>query len=89
MLIWSGFGILVPIITFVTIFVAKMVIDTIFGASAAFLPNLLVCLAPLVVLWFLGKSLNKNGADHTFFFIRIEYWGVMMAVVLILFGLFR
>ncbi len=37
-----------------------------------------------VILWFLGRGLNgrviEYGDEHTFMFIKIEYWALLLTV---------
>ena len=98
MLIWSGWGILVLIITFIVAFFMDGI-----SKSTGINSDLTFALGLIfsgLICWFLGKRLNrpsdkiyinketgeevreKNG-KHRLFFIKMEYW----APVLIFFGI--
>jgi hypothetical protein len=91
MLIWKGLGILVPIITFATIFIAKVITDGIFGkgaSNASLLPKIFACLVCSCIFWFIGNAVNRNDEGYSFFFIQIQYWAFVMPIIFLMFGLF-
>lgn len=101
MIIWAGFGYLVPIIVFATSLIAEIITEKITGDPHYYQTHFeLVFIAMLVAsacLYFLGTWLSARKAkkyidtetgdtviiknNHTFFFIRIEYWGLIIPVI--------
>lgn len=102
MLIWSGFGIVVPILAFGICFIVQMVFDSLFGHgfyTSHAIPKLFAGLAGGAALFFLGSWMNSDAnisrilvdpntgervsvsnGSHTFFFIPVQYWGIIFAV---------
>jgi hypothetical protein len=101
LIIWRGWGILVIVIAALFQFIGYGV-SSVFGvdsySDAAKMIGYLLFLPAAVVLWLLGKKLNKpkvyvdqtgqqvvSKGRHSLFFIPIEYWAfiyVILAVVL-------
>lgn len=88
MVIWSGWGIIVPVIYLlvITIFreTLKMVgVDDNIALSAG-------VLTAAVAVWFAGKRLNNSDRDktsslqkrHTLFWLKVEYWAFIIPVIL-------
>jgi hypothetical protein len=96
LIIWRGWGILVPIIFFGLPALGQWVIDSILGqgiylqfASALFA---VFCLMSAALVWFLGRRLNQRDAPeatsnfqvaHSFIILRMEYWAVLFVVAAI------
>ena len=92
MLIWGGWGILIPLIAAVLLFAGHLVAGQIGAAVGIIVSG--------VIVWFLGKNLNdkpnrvlfdpnkdeevvvNEGNRHTLFFIPMQWWGL----ILFLFG---
>lgn len=102
MLIWRGYGFTVPLITFFVCFLLQYSLDAMFYKGYYTLSKWPISVALFIaatVVWFLGKSLNKNterilldpktGQEvkivntHSLFWIRVEYW----APILVVFGI--
>ncbi|MCE5228875.1 hypothetical protein LLG95_04675 [bacterium] len=82
-----GYGILVPVLFFVSMFVSAGLISGVFtGADeTGRLYVLLGCCAVIVTvpLWIIGRKLNRNTYDpHAFLFIPMEYWGIIVPIIL-------
>lgn len=98
MLIWTGWGILVPFIS------GTMIVFFNFVLPGWLIPyeytsysTVIGILVNSFVLWFLGKRLNRPTGDvyihketgqevvvrpnHSFFFIKIEYWAFIIPVI--------
>lgn len=98
MLIWRGWGILVPFISSVIIILFHL------GLPGGLIPYEYTDLSTTIgvvvnslVLWFLGKRLNRPTGDvyihketgeevvirpnHSFFFIKIEYWAFIIPIL--------
>lgn len=63
MLVWKGYGIFVPIVTFLICLVMQYGLDTLFYKGYYTLQQWPISLAlfiSAVITWFLGKHLNKN-----------------------------
>lgn len=96
MIIWKGFGILVPIITFLTCLLfdySTMVIfnDSSYYSSHSWCLSIALCLSGFI-LHLLSQRFNFDSnevvympndksvsfANHSFFFIRIRYWAILL-----------
>jgi hypothetical protein len=81
-IIWRGLGFLVPLIGIAGLLVTQSVVgDAYYQAHGwpKFAAGLVVGLLVLLT----GCGLNKNrpsGNNHTFFFIPVEMWGVLIFV---------
>jgi len=92
MIIWKGFGILVPAIMFAAFVLAIPVSDTL-GKYSLAISQLLAAGA----IWWTGRTLNgKPGrllqdpqtgemvelkSTHSLFFIKMEYWAVLVGLI--------
>jgi FtsH-binding integral membrane protein len=102
MIIWSGWGVLVAIIVFVSSLIMEILVESIQGSSSFYQqqnwPMTLALVISGVICWFLGKQLNKpsdrvlldketgeevklSGARHKLFFIKMEYWGLILIII--------
>lgn len=99
MLIWKRYGFVVPLLLIAIIIAFDLV-----GASDLFrssrLKNAMIFTVYGVVLWFLGKKLNKDikkelidkatgqtvslDLSSTFFFVKVEYWSLVVMVFTVL-----
>ena len=99
MVIWSGWGIVVPAFLFSALIAGQLTVDAFAGAGAykgsglAQDVNLAVAGLLLTALgvWMNrtdtivldeqgGDSLRIGGGRHTFFFVRVEWWGLLTIV---------
>ena len=100
MIVWRGWGILVPVLVVVPILLLQLIADgaggrgTYSASNGWLVPLGLLIAAPLI--WLAGKRLNggpervlvdqqtgqqvRLRSDHSFFFVRMEYWAVIAAV---------
>ena len=104
MIIWSGFGFLVAVITFLLLLSAEYVTEVLFRDDSYYQahgwPKLLAFFLAGVVIWPLGTYLNRKPRkvmiekdtgkevsmpSHSFFFIRMEYWGPILFALGIIF----
>ncbi len=102
MIIWNGYGILVPVIVFSISLLFQFMLDSLFYKgfySSQKWPPFLALSLSSVVIWLLGRRLNKNNErvlvdpktgeqvklvkNHSFFWIKMEYW----AIIFLLLGL--
>jgi hypothetical protein len=88
--IWRGWGIVVPIIWFVTLWVVQIVSNTIFGAGTYEAYGLFKIVGSIpagLAVWVVGNILNENiessANKHSFFFIPAEYWGFIIPALTI------
>jgi hypothetical protein len=86
--IWRGWGIVVPIVWFVTLWGVQLVANTIFGAGTYEGSGLLKIIASIPAgffVWIVGNLLNEeiepNSHKHSFFFIPAEYWGAIIPIL--------
>ena len=98
MLIWRGWGILVPLISVLALLLAVP-----FSGEAAKYGLAFSQAVAAIAIWFVGKSLNgKPGrimvdqetgetvelkSKHSFFFINMEYWAFAAAAIATVFFL--
>ncbi len=96
MLVWSGLGIVVPVIfLLVTVAVREGLQTTGFTDNLALMSGLLLS---AVIVWFVGRKLNDPSKGrivtdvetgerlllqnrHTFFWIKAEYWALIVPIV--------
>lgn len=90
-ILWKGFGCIVPRLLILITFPLTLGLSYLAGISImrAMALSLFVTGA---LLWFLDKELVKEDStyvtvskkkvhQHTFFFIRVKYWGAIMIVI--------
>ena len=105
MVIWSGLGFLVAVITFLLLLLAEYGTEALYGDESYYQahgwPKLLAFWLAGAVIWPLGAYLNRKQGkvmiekatgrevllkpDHTFFFIRMEYWGPILLALGVIF----
>lgn len=83
--IWKGWGIVVPIVWFVTLWGVQLIANTIFGAGTYEASGLLKIIGSIpagFAVWVIGNMLNENiessSNKHSFFFIPAETWGFII-----------
>ena len=83
--IWRGWGIFVPIVWFVTLWIVQLAANAIFGAGTYESSALLKIIASLpagFAVWIIGNMLNENitswSNKHAFFWIQAEIWGFII-----------
>jgi hypothetical protein len=85
MIIWSGYGLLVPAVFLLSFFLTPQVVDGLSGNPRYWQTHLwprLVCfLLAGGICGALGVLMNYNERRHTLYFIPVEYWGIIIAVV--------
>ena len=101
MIVWSGWGFLVLVITFATSLLVQVVVDALVGPdtdtrhTSLGLPVALLLAAPIV--WVLGRRFNGRAPrvltdqqtgeevvlrpDHSFIWIKMEYWAIGLALI--------
>jgi hypothetical protein len=95
MIIWKGYGFLVPVIAIVV----GALISLLFGGLFNMNPSWTACIASFAAaaaVWFVGKKFNDPAKDrvmidkqtgqefiikpdHTLFFIKMQYWAFVLA----------
>lgn len=85
LLIWKRWGIVVPLIWFVTLWIVQLIANGIFGYGTYESYSIIKILASLpagFAVWIVGNLLNENiessANKHAFFFIPAEYWGFII-----------
>jgi hypothetical protein len=104
MLVWQGWGLVVPAVPFLTLVLAQAAAEAAFGPGtsdqhAAWVVALAL-LPAAFALHRLGRRLNRGGRTlvdaatgetvvlrrrHSFWFVRVEHWGVVLAVAALVF----
>ena len=87
MIIWRGYGILVPIVAGVAYVLAVLILQAISPQSSSTDP--LTKMVGMVVagacVWQVGRAFNRRippgHAGHSLFFVPMEYWGLIAAAV--------
>jgi hypothetical protein len=84
-IIWSGYGLLVPVICFASWFLVPKGVDEITGDprywQTHLWPRILAFVLPGAICGALGWFLNREERIHTFYFIPMEYWGMFIAAL--------
>lgn len=93
-LIWKGFGWLVPIVFIGPPALTQLLIDAVGGRGTysqyAGIFGTIAVLASAAMIWIIGSYLNQRdsrGATanfqvaHTFLFLRMEYWAAVFGVL--------
>ena len=98
-MIWRGWGFLVFLIPLPCVAIGHLFAGGSFNLSKTWdapFPHLMHAagfVAAGVILWFVGRRLNGSaysdeggdgGGTHDYFFIRMEYWGVLYVVLAVL-----
>ena len=89
--IWRRWGIVAPLIWFVSLWIFQFIADMIFGAGAYQSSVLLrlIGMAPAsLAVWTIGEAMNEdissNSNKHAFFFIPVEYWAIIFPAISLL-----
>ncbi len=77
LLIWKGAGLLVPVTAVGMLLLTQLLLG---GAYEHGWAKLIGLGLAGVICWFAGAHLNKERAEHTFYFIPMQYWGVVLVV---------
>ena len=88
---WRGSGFLVPLTTIVLSVLSQLLTDAIFGAGTYTEHNAVTVIIPLglsaLIIWLVGRRLNREaiqyGTEHTFMFIKMEYWSIILIGVVV------
>ncbi len=103
MIIWSGWGLIVPGIALIVALVMTLIFENILGLTGIMDTKWMTSLWWIisgVICWYTGNNLNKptgrifidkatgqefreGGGQHRLFFIRVEYWAIVMGLVAI------
>lgn len=92
MVIWTGWGILAALIWVFILAVTQGVLDGTWEPGyykANLWPKLAVAAVTAPVIWIVGRQMNRRSEDdiigsapkHTLFFIPMEYWGPLFAII--------
>jgi hypothetical protein len=89
MIIWSGFGFLAAVIWFGSLLLTQKVVNDAMGDPRFYTahgwPKLLGFWIAAAICGPLGLWLNRDGQQHTMFFIPVQYWSPIFAVLGIVF----
>lgn len=90
MIIWSGFGFIVPLLAFIQF----MILGYFELLNSSNLIFIMLYFFPLsLLLWPIGRKLNSPSSKlisrqgfrffggHTFFFLRIEVWSIITSIL--------
>lgn len=77
-LFWKGAGLLVIVIGFGTLLITELTLGPLYQQGWAKVAGLSVAGA---ICWFLGKRLNRQASNHSFFFIPMEYWAIVLPIL--------
>ncbi len=84
MLIWNGFGIIVPIIFFIVGWIASYFFDDLTLGNTSYIATIMLFSALPVGLIGLGMAQpSEDGTpakNHSFFFIPVQWWGLLFLV---------
>ena len=97
MIIWSGRGILTPLILILFIVLMTFISTSLFTAESAIYSMAVAFILAGASNWYLGKKWNNAPgrivvdeatgerielkSNHTLFWIKMEYWGVIFGVI--------
>lgn len=91
MLIWHRWGILVVVIGGLPFYLTPRAVDALYGEgyyNAEHWPRILELVIASISIWIVGRLLNKDckalNQKHRFFWLPMEYWGLIMLVLGIL-----
>ncbi len=92
MIIWSGLGFLVAAIVVISVVLTIVIFQEFFPTHQNDIMQMIIALLfSAVSIYFIGIRLNSSTkSKHTFFFIPMQYWGIIIFVftgVVILDGL--
>jgi hypothetical protein len=83
--IWRGWGVVVPIIWFVSLWILQIITNTIFGVDTYESYGIFKIIASIPIgfaVWVVGNMLNENiesfSNKHSLFFIPAEHWGFII-----------
>ena len=91
-IVWRGWGILALLIWIACLGVSQLLTDEILGKgfyTAHMWPKILASAIPVPFIWLKGRALNGApsseerqlfGPRHTFFWIAMEYWGIILFI---------
>lgn len=87
MIVWRGWGILVIVITAACVGLGGLILSLLgysLDSKMDFVTKLFM-LPASVMIWFVGRWLNRPIKRHSLFFIPMEYWGFILGVLSISF----
>jgi hypothetical protein len=86
--VWRGWGVVVPVIWFVSLWIFQIVVNTIFDSGTYESYGIFKIAASLPIgigIWVIGNILNENITSfrnkHSLFFIPVEHWGVIIPIL--------
>ncbi len=88
MIIWRGWGILVPVVLLLGLATVQLIVDRLFGDGFYTQTKSVQSMAIIgisVAIGLCGFSMNRGrsyGERHSFFFIPVEYWGIIAPIIL-------
>lgn len=84
MIIWNGFGIIVPIIFFIVGWITSYFYDDVTLGNFSYISTIMLISALPVGLVGLGMSQpSEDGSpagNHSFFFVPVKWWGLLFLV---------
>lgn len=83
-IVWQGWGIVVPVIGAVAFIGVEAVTAQLFGEGymkGHNWPMLAACLVSAIAYWRLARWFEKNGDPHNFMFIPIRWWSYIVVAL--------
>ena len=81
MIIWSGYGFLVPVIAFACLFTSEVGVEAWFSDEQYYQahgwPKLIALLLAALILWPVSAMLDRHRVRNTFFFIPMRWWPLL------------
>jgi hypothetical protein len=88
--VWRGWGFVVPLIWFVSLWIAQIGVNTVFGGGTYESYGIFKIIASVPIgigVWVVGNLLNENITSirnrHSLFFIPVEHWGAIIPILTI------
>jgi hypothetical protein len=82
-IVWRGWGILVIVITAACVGLGGLILSLLgysLDSRMDFVAKLFM-LPASIIIWFVGRWLNRPIKRHSLFFIPMEYWGVIIGIL--------
>lgn len=79
MLIWKGYGFLVPLVSLFSVIFVPTLLGKFTGGMENWMVSAGLVLAGFVI-WFITQKLTSR-SFHTFFFLRMDYWAYVVGFI--------